>query len=205
MRAVESTAGRALRAAASDPFDADGLWRGRSRTADASLRGLDALGRLDAWIDAANHCLQSPAANVQGIGEAMLECAASIIRGDKDAEGRAIQIGRIIGLQPPSGLSATKRLALLRRDRLLIEAREAVPAWRAASAFVAAKEMAQSLRRYREGGWLADRHRETAPATAPAAIWWRLLRLNLDNSVPGAQRLAQILSSKVGKTGRSSG
>lgn len=179
-------------------------WRRHSRWPDAvwsddlpdpqeALRGADARRRLDAWDAAADWLDMAVDPEVRAIAMSMREVTASIIRGDKDAEGRAIPAGRILGIQPSSGATATQIIALDRRNRLLRDARATVPEWAKATAGDAAEEMVKSFERYQLGGWVADQKRETAPALAPAFVWWRLLKLGVSKPMPGPKRLEQIL------------
>lgn len=158
-----------------------------------ALRGKDARHRLDAFDAAADWLDMAMDPEVRAIAALMREVRASIVRGDKDGEGRAIPAGRILGIQPSSGATATQIIALDRRDRLLREARAAVSEWAEASVSDAAEGMMKSFNRYCVGGWKADMKRDTAPALAPASIWWRLLRLGVSKPMPGIARLKQIL------------
>lgn len=164
-------------------------------SAAKALDGKAADLHLDAFKAAAEWCQAASDPEVQAIGARMDKAVASILRGDKDDEGRAVPVGRIIGVQPSFDQSATQIIALRRRNKLLREARASVPEWSAMAATTAAAAMIDSFERYQAGSWQADRHRETAPAIAPQAIWWRLLKLDITKPCPGKKRLSDLIKA----------
>lgn len=187
--------------------DPERAWRKRGRWHAAAIcpdqweatgRGLlarhDAAALLDTFLAVAEWASLAPDGEVRAFAARMIEAGEALARGDTDRDGRAVPLGRILGLQPPGGKTAAYGLKLTRRDDLLRRVREAVPAWRDAAPRSAAALMAESFTRYRAGAWRADRERETAPPVQPAATWWRVLRLGLAVPMPGADRLAAILA-----------
>jgi hypothetical protein len=184
--------------------DPEGAWRRRGRWLAATyfervadgpevLRAHDAAALLDVWCAAAEWLEMAPDAEVRAFGRRMAAAGEALARGDADRDGRAIPLGRMLGLQPAAGATAAHRIKLARRDAMLRALRAATPAWRTLPPRRAAAAMAAAFRRYEAGGWRADRRRQTAPAVEPAATWWRVLRLSLAVAVPGVDRLAELL------------
>lgn len=183
--------------------DPDGAWREPSRVLFAVMRDgwqakdgpeilqqLDAAGQLDLFLSGAEWLIAThPDPAVRAFGWRMSDAGGSVLRRETDEAGRAIPLGRLLGLQPPGpgGLSAGQAVALRRRNDLLRRARVSNPEWREASDRRAAREMLASLARYQAGGWQADQ--QDRPPTAPAgdpvrACWWRICRLGVP--VPGS-------------------
>lgn len=177
---------RVLRAVMSDGWvEADG---------PGALRLMDAAALLDLHFALAEWGALHPDPAVRAYAQRLANAGEAVLRGDKDAEGRAVPVGRIIGLQPAAGSTAAPSIARKRRDELLRRARDAVPAWRDAPARQAARGMLAAFERYRAGAWQRDRERDTAPAAEPAASFWRLLRPNPSRPLPGTpEGLALIL------------
>ena len=186
--------------------DPDRVWRRRGRWAEAVasegagpdgpevLRDLDAAARLDLFLAVAEEASMSIAPDVRAFARLMIEAGEALARGATDRDGRAVPLGRILGLQPPAGSTAAHRVKLTKRDAMLRRVREVVPAFRDAPDRVAAAAMVESFARYRAGGWEAHAGRDRAPATEPAATWWRVLRLGLAVPLPDIDRLADILA-----------
>lgn len=158
------------------------------------LRLLDAAGCLDLFITVAEWTVGThPDPATRAYAWRMAEAATAIRRGDKDADGRMVPLGRLLGVQPAAPTSAARKLDRSIRDDLLRRVHASVPAWRDVSARQAAPQMIDSFKRYRAGAWQADQKRETAPAVEPAATWWRISRLGLKVQMPGPEHLANIL------------
>lgn len=160
-----------------------------------ALRGKDAAELLDALAAAADWCGMAIDPEVAAMGAKMREAVDAVLRGEKDAEGRAVPIGRLLGVQPPAGATATQLIADRRRNQLLREARASVPEWGALPHRRAAAAMITAFGQYHAGGWQADKTRHDAPGGNPVkAIWWRLLRLGHSKPMPLIDRLTQILA-----------
>lgn len=192
--------------------DPDGGWREPSRVLFAVmedgwqakdgpdlLRHCDAAELLDLYFSASEWVIAThPDPAVRAFGWRMAEAGEAILRRETDEAGRAIPLGRLLGLQPPGpgGLSAGQAVALRCRNDLLRLARASHPEWREAPDRRAAREMMASLARYQAVGWQADQ--EDRPPTAPAgdpvrACWWRICRLGVP--VPGSvEGMAAIIS-----------
>lgn len=159
------------------------------------LRLLDAAGLLDLFFATAEWTIRThPDEAVRAFAWRMVDAGEVVRRGDKDADGRAIPLGRLLGIQPPAPTSAARKLDLQSRDRLLRKARAEVPEWRDLPARQAAPLMIQSFERYRQGQWREERKkRKTAPAVEPKASWWRILRLRIAIKMPKVAQLSKIL------------
>lgn len=179
-------------------------WRRKGRWLDAisldeigppvTLARHDAAELLDAFLAVAEWGLRALDPEVQAMAAKMIEAGEMLAKGATDRDGRAVPLGRMLGIQPPAGSTAAHRVKLIRRDAMLRAVRAAVPAFADAPPRAAAVAMVASFDRYRAGGWQADRARDAAPVLEPAATWWRVLRLGLSVPVPGADRLADILA-----------
>lgn len=187
--------------------DPEGIWRRKGRFSVAAIRGgilapngpevlrrHDAAALLDVWFALMEWGQMAADPEVRAFAQRCIEAGEAIRRRDKDADGRAIPLGRLLGLQPASGATAGTAIDLARRNTLLRRARASAPAWRDAPTKDAARAIAAAFDRYAAGGWLADRSRETAPAAEPTASWWRILKLDLSHPMPREKRLAQILA-----------
>ncbi len=160
-----------------------------------ALKGKDAAGLLDAFAACADWCGMAKDPEVAAMGAKMREAVDAVLRGEKDAEGRAVPIGRLLGVQPPAGATATQIIADERRNALLRAARASVVEWAALPPRRAAAAMILDFGRYRTGRWQADQKRDDAPGGNPVtAIWWRLLRSGHSKPVPKIDRLSDILS-----------
>lgn len=123
----------------------------------------------------------------------LLDATKAIREGTKDMDGRAIPLGRLIGVQPASGTTAAQSIGMRLRNTLLRDVRCSVSEWRHLSANAAASAMIHAFDVYRVGSWLADQYRETRPATDPNSFFWRLLRLGVSKPMPNLDRLADII------------
>jgi len=191
--------------------DPAGEWRRPGRYLDAVfgagfdapdgpevLRGHDAAALLDLWFASVEWLQMNVDPEVRAFARRM-ECAGeAMLRGDKGDDGRAVPLGRMLGLQPASGATASPSIRLARRKTLLRKARASDPAWAAATDRQAATMIHAALNRYRTTAWPRDRERETAPAVEPAASFWRLLRLDPNRPAPGTTAgLARVLATEV--------
>ena len=163
-----------------------------------ALRFMDAAALLDLHFALSEWGVLHPDPAVRAYAQRLADAGEAVLRGDKDADGRAVPVGRILGLQPAAGSTAAPAIARKRRDDLLLRARDAVPAWRDAPARQAAKAMLEAFEKYRVGAWQLDRERDRATATEPAASFWRLIRLNPERPIPGTpEGLALILDRQT--------
>lgn len=192
--------------------DPEGGWREPSRVLFAVmedgwqakdgldlLRHFDAAELLDLYFSSSEWTIAThPDPAVRAFGWRMAEAGEAILRRETDEAGRAVPLGRLLGLQPPGpgGLSAGQAVALRRRNALIRHARAAHPEWRVASDRAAARAMLEALKRYRAGGWHVDQ--KDRPPTAPAgdlvrACWWRVCSLGV--LIPGTvEGMLAILS-----------
>lgn len=160
-----------------------------------ALRGKDAAGLLDAFAACADWCVMAIDPEVAAMGVRMREAVDAVLRGEKDIEGRAVPIGRLLGVQPPAGATATRIIADERRNALLLAARASVDQWVALPPRKAAAQMIKAFDQYRAGGWQADQERDDAPGGNPVtANWWRLLRSGHSKPMPKIDRLSDILA-----------
>lgn len=155
-----------------------------------ALRLMGARERADLLACAAEWTFASPNPAVRQGGALLLNALRSHLDGEP--------IGRALGLEPAAGLIARREIELAQRDKLLRHVRSAVPDWVELSARQAAVHMLASFERYRATHPQSDAPcRLTAPATEPAATWWRLRRLNLKVQMPGHEQLAAILDRQA--------
>lgn len=170
-------------------LDPDNLWRSpwpNCSDDPAPLRLMGARARADLLAAVAEWTGACPNPTIRQGGAMILRALAEHLTGEP--------IGRALGLEPPAGLIARREIDLAQRDALILRARASVPAWRDAPPRQAARAMLEALARYRATTWARERERETAPASEPAASFWRLLRLNPERPLPGTpEGLALIL------------
>ena len=163
-----------------------------------ALRFMDAAALLDLHFALSEWGVLHPDPAVRAYAQRLADAGEAVLRGDKDADGRAVPVGRILGLQPAAGSTAAPAITRKRRDDLLRRAREAVPLWRDAPPRQVARAMLEAFERYRNGAWQVDRERDRATAPEPAASFWRLIGLNPERPMPGTiEGLARALDPEL--------
>lgn len=100
-----------------------------------------------------------------------------------------------LGLRSRGGISARRALANSDRDVILRHLAESHGAYVDRDHMVVARQMRRDFDRYESGRWLRDRDAIEAPASDPAASFWRILRTG--TRMPGAERLRQILAREI--------
>ncbi|NCU21288.1 hypothetical protein EOM89_11335 [Candidatus Falkowbacteria bacterium] len=139
---------------------------------------------LDLHLAAAEWVQMASCPEVAAYGQLMIEAGLAIRRGDKDDDGRAIPLGRMLRLQPASGATAAPAIAKHERDTLIRKARAEVQEWREALPYTAARMLAEEFARYKAAGYAADCNRSDAgragqaPAAEPRGSFFRLCRLD---------------------------
>ncbi|TGQ01417.1 MULTISPECIES: hypothetical protein [unclassified Mesorhizobium] len=142
---------------------------------------------------------------VAGNGLAALDKAANWLSKSEDVDTRAVgaairewigggarqPLAKALHLQSHGGLSVGRHLALADRNRMLTALHRAL--WPDLAPAAAAGALLRSFSAYEANRWPRDQHRLEAPATEPAATWWRICRLG---SMPKARRLRSILADR---------
>lgn len=197
--------------------DPERVWRRRDRWLDAIMRddlptgpavlaGSDAVALLDDAFAAAEWCLMAACPRVRAMAARQIKAYELIRAARTDADRRAINLGRELGVQPPAGKSPAFALSLARRNALLRHLWRTVPEWRDLPPRRAAVKIAAAFARYRATRWKAERDRESAPVAAePWPSFWRLARLGRDDeatpprpglavAMPAPDTLARLLA-----------
>lgn len=159
-----------------------------------SLGNISAEESLDLFIGCAEFVfLYSRDPRKRAFSLREIEAAKLIRSGLKDEDRRVVPLGRLIGVQPASGATASQSIGLRKRNELLRAARQSVAEWRELSHDAAAKAMIASFNSYKAGAWKKECDRETRPATAPNSFWWQILRIGLSKPMLKQDRLADII------------
>lgn len=192
--------------------DPERTWRKPQRWLDAILddcqrdgpevlRGKNQAELLDLWFAACENLRLCIDPEVRAFASRMARAGEAIRRGETDASGRAVPLGRMIGLQ---GAAVSSAAALNRQDRnrLIRSAVAAMPDIAGVGPYSAAQGLADAFRAYiGNGGFAADRGTTAgkagrAPLSEPRASLFRLAVLdNLPGGgFPGDDTLVKVLA-----------
>lgn len=196
--------------------DPGGVWRRRGRWVEAAtapetagprtLAGADAVALLDDLFALAEWGRMAACPRVQALAVRLIEAGELIRDARTDADRRAVNLGRELGIQPPAGKSPGYALAQRTRNDVLRHVWRAVPEWRELPPRRAAPLIAAAFERYRASRWQSERDRESAPIAAePWPSFWRLSRLGRDDeatpprpglavAMPAPDTLARLLA-----------